>query len=115
MALDSLHLLLPSQEMKAFSLCQSVVLKRRQSAVNCQSGGGYHCFEDMKLRVIIGHGWSQSALEPLLLASFLGHSARDAYAGWSGRGSEASPGLEVRGLWGGYGPSDRGNVCFSLN
>lgn len=31
---------------------------------------------------------------------FLGHSARDAYDG-SGRGDEASPGLEVRGALGG--------------
>lgn len=103
LALDSLHLLLPSQEMKAFSLCQSVVSKKTKSAVNCLSGGWCHCIEDE----VKGHHWPWvvSVRFETTVLHFLGHSARDAYAGWSGRGDEAAPGLEVRGpLGGGDGP-----------
>lgn len=65
----------------------------------------------IKLRVIIGHGWSVSFETTVL--HFLGHSARDASAGWSGHGDEAGPGLEVRGaLGGGHGPECQGQCLF---
>lgn len=65
--------------------------------------GGCHCIDDD----IKDHHWPwvvSVSFETTVL-HFLGHSARAMYAGWSGHGDEAGPGLEVGvALGGGDGP-----------